>query len=492
MFKGFNYINGKWVSGVETFPSRNPENGKTLGQAVLSKQTEVEQAAAAAKGAFPQWSSMTPKDRQAILVEAVRIIRARYGQQGEPTSLKKLICDEMGKPLPEADIEVAETADMLEFFARRGPEVLRDREVQLNRDLWPTKVSRIVFEPVGVIGVIKPWNYPFELPIWSIGAALISGNTIILKPSEFASFVGIEIGKIFEEAGVPPGVLNLVTGDDDTGRLLVNSPSVAMVSFTGSVTAGREVAQSCAKQLKKCNLELGGKDAAIVDRDADVELTANGLVWGAFANCGQVCTAVERVYIHQDIYNRLLQELVTKTKELRLGIEISPLVNEEQLAKVKSHVEDAKNKGARVVLGGHQVAGQELKGSTYYEPTILTEVNETMAVLKDETFGPVMPIIKVVDLDQAIDLANDSQYGLGASVWTSNVDNGLRVARRLRAGMVWINDVNVAFPECPWSGIKNSASGVELSDFSFYEYSSIKHVNYDRSTEKRRLWWYPY
>jgi acyl-CoA reductase-like NAD-dependent aldehyde dehydrogenase len=327
------------------------------------------------------------------------------------------------------------------------------------------------------------------LPIWALAAALIAGNTVVFKPSEHSSFVGLEIGKLFEEAGLPPGVLNILTGDGEVGKMLVRHEGIDMVTFTGSVSVGREIAEQCGKRLIKCSLELGGNDPAIVEPDVDLELAANGLVWGAFCNSGQVCVSANRVFVSQKIAEDLTKRIVQKTKALRVTTDFGPIVSAEQLVTIEEQVKDAVSKGATVLVGGQRL---EHDGGFFYAPTVLTNVSSSMRLMTEECFGPILPIITVSNTKEAVELANLSTYGLGASVWTSDLVKGREIADKIESGMVWINDVNVAFPETPWGGIKCSGGGTDLSDWGLYEYVHRKHINVETSASTRRDWWYPY
>jgi len=483
------YINGRWVEGTETFDAINPSTGEQLGAVYQASEAEIDAAVTAARNALPAWSKLDVSARAEVLGKVVDLIVARYGEPGQLTELKKLIMTEMGKRLPEADVEVIETSDMIAFFAKEAPRLLAPTTPELNQQLWSTKKSSVVYEPVGVVGAIKPWNYPLELPIWAIAPALVAGNTVVFKPSEYSSFVGLEIGKLFEEAGLPPGVLNIVTGDGEVGKMLVQHEGIDMISFTGSVSAGREIATECGKRLKKCSLELGGNDPAIVEPDVDLELAANGLVWGAFCNSGQVCVSANRAYVHQQIADELIKRIVDKTKALRITIDYGPVVSAEQLATVEEQVNDAVSKGATVLVGGKRI---DHSNGYYYSPTVLTNVSSSMRLMTEECFGPVLPIVTVADTQEAVELANKSAYGLGASVWTSDLEKGQEIAKTIQSGMVWINDVNVAFPETPWGGVKCSGIGTELSEWGLYEYVQRKHINVETSPNNRRDWWYPY
>ncbi len=446
-------------------------------------------AVEAASNALPLWSSWTVSRRAEIVRNAANILIDLYGEEGEETPLKRLISHEVGKRLPEADIEVIESSDIMGYYSENAVRLLAPKEPALNQKLWASKRSMIEYEPVGVVGIIKAWNYPLETPIWSLAPSLIAGNTVVFKPSEHSSFVGIEIGKIFEKAGIPKGVLNIVTGKKETGKHLARHGKVNLIDFTGSVETGRKIAISCSASLKKYRLELGGNDAAIVCRDADLELTSNGLVWGAFCNSGQVCVGIKRAFVDKTIFDTIVELIVNKTKSLVPTKDYGPLISEEQLVAVEGFVADALDKGAKILTGGKRLESQS---GYYYPPTVLTGITADMRLMNEECFGPLLPIISVNNTEEAIILTNKSTYGLGASIWTSNKKNGVEVARRIQSGMVWINDVNVAFPETPWGGVKNSGVGFALSDQAIYGYIEYKHISIEESRENKRTWWFPY
>ena len=337
--------------------------------------------------------------------------------------------------------------------------------------------------------LIKPWNYPLELLIWSIIPALLTGNTVVVKPSEKSSVVGLEIAKMAKFSDLPTGVLNIVTGDKNTGKALVEHKDVDMISFTGSEQSGRNVAILCAHNLTKCTLELGGNDYAIVADDADIELVANGLTWGAFTNAGQVCVGIKQVLIDEKIAGNVINAIVEKTIQLILNKDISPLVDITQLQAAKSFIEDAKLKGAKFLTGGTE--SKDHKGY-FLLPSVITNLSDDMLLVKEECFAPLMPIRVVSSLDEAIHIANSSKYGLGASIWTRKQSTAVEVASRLDVGMVWHNDVNIAFPSAPWGGKKSSGIGSELSASVFEEYGCKKHICIENESAKSRDWWYPY
>lgn len=489
MKKGKIFISGNWVEPKKYFKQLNPNTKEIFGMVGDSDKNEVDLAVEAASVALPCWASLSISDRADIIKKAVDILIEMYGDEGKDTPLKLLISNEMGKRLPEADIEVIESADMLSYYVENANRLLKSKELELNQELWATKKSIIKYDPVGIIGIIKAWNYPLEIPIWSLAPALIAGNTVVFKPSEHSSFVGLEIGNIFEKAGIPKGVLNIVTGGAETGRFLVENEKVNMIDFTGSVETGRKIAVACAKSLKKYNLELGGNDSAIVCDDADIELTSNGLVWGAFCNSGQVCVGVKRVFINKNIFKSMSENIVNKTNSLIPNKDYGPIISEEQLTIIESFVNDAVSKGAKILSGGKRL---ESELGYYYLPTVLSKITSDMKIMNEECFGPLLPIISINNTEEAISLSNDSTYGLGASVWTSKKEKGLEISHKIKSGMVWINDVNVAFPEAPWGGVKNSGIGIALSDQAIYEYVIQKHISIEESDESKRIWWYPY
>lgn len=492
-------IAGKSVVTRKTFASLNPATGEAIGYASLASAEDVSAAVASAREALPAWRATPIKERAAIVSSAADAMIAGAGEPMSltPSPLKKLIVEEMGKSIHEADIEVFETADMTRYFAETATQVLASKTLQLNTELWPTKRSIIEYEPVGVVGIIKPWNYPLEIPMWALAPALMAGNTVVFKPSEWTPLVGVMIGDIFTRAGLPAGVLNVVTGNGQTGAQLVTS-DVDMISFTGSVAVGKRIGAECGQRVRRASLELGGKDALIVDEDVDVELAANGAMWGAFTVTGQVCASAERIFVHRAIADEFIQRVVEKTKELRLGngldpsVSIGPLVSQAQRDKVERHVQDAVKRGAYVLIGGRRPNAEGLRHGFFYEPTVLTNVTPEMQIMHEETFGPVMPIMIVDSLAQAITLANATRYGLGASVWTRDIGKGEDIARRLEAGMVWINDVNVALPQAPWGGVKESGTGTDLSEAGILEYAHTKHISTETGSTQTRDWWFPY
>jgi acyl-CoA reductase-like NAD-dependent aldehyde dehydrogenase len=484
-----NFIAGQWHNGASSFTRCSPRTGTPFSRIESADRTLVDSAVKAATTALSSWAALPIAERAGYLGRCAKWLEKQYGTANERSELKQLIMDEVGKPLPEADIEVIETSGFLQYFSDQSVDMLSDQILTLNTALWPTKASRVRFEPVGVVGVVKAWNYPLEIPLWSIAPALLAGNTIVFKPSEKSAVVATAIAKMFEAVGLPAGVINIVNGGADIGAAIAEHPKVAMVSFTGSVEAGRKVAVSCGMSLKKAALELGGNDAAIVTEHADPETAANGLVWGAFCNAGQVCVGIKRAYLHKEIADRVIRLVVEKVKTLRMDVDVGPLIDERQLRTVESFVNDAALNGGQIASGGKCASG---RAGFFFEPTVILGLNNRMRIANEECFGPLLPIAIVKSNEDAIAEANSSEYGLGASIWTNDASQGLALAGKCKAGMVWINDVNVAFVEAPWGGVKHSGLGFELSADVLREYTIRKHINLEESHEARRAWWYPY
>jgi len=484
-------INGEWLAEGTPVKSLNPATQEIVGVSRLATAAHVADAVKAARDASGSWAAKSVWERGELIGKAAALLLERRHE------LRHLITAEMGKVKPEADIEVLESVDMLRFYGEDGKSALDGEVINVNTGLFPDKASMITYEPLGVVAIIKPWNYPLELPLWSIGAALLCGNTIVFKPSEHSPLVGAALCRAFHDAGFPPGVVNLVLGGPDIGAALVDA-DVDMVSFTGSLDAGRMVGTRCGERGIRVSLELGGKDAFIVAADANLDAAVNGAVWGAFTNCGQVCTSAERFYVARDVADEFIRRVVEKARALRVGngerdhIDMGPLVSKHQRSKVEAQVAEALQKGARALCGAGRPQGNSLEQGYFYMPTVLVDVRHDMAVMREETFGPVVPIVVVDSFEEAIAQANDTPYGLGASVWTRSVRNAQIAIRSLRTGMVWINDINVAFPQCPWGGVKASGHGRELSRFGVREYAVLKHVSIDWGDQPTRPWWYPY
>jgi succinate-semialdehyde dehydrogenase/glutarate-semialdehyde dehydrogenase len=386
--------------------------------------------------------------------------------------------------------------DACRFLIDNSFSILRDEPVAHGSVITKTKKGLIAREPYGVIGIISPWNYPFATPATEVLAALVAGNAVILKPSEFTSLCALELQRLLWLAGVPQDVFRVVVGYGATGAALIDS-NIDKLIFTGSVATGKRVAQVAAGRLLPVVLELGGKDPMLVLEDADVDVASSGAVWGAFVNAGQACLSVERCYVHRKIHKDFVEACVEKTRRLRVGngmdpsTDVGPLIHEMQLRIVESHVDEARSRGARAVAGGKRLP--EL-GPNFYAPTVLVDVTHDMRIMREETFGPVLPIMAFDSEEEAIGLANDSEFGLAASVWTRNRGRGERVARRISAGTVMVNDVVSCYGinEAPHGGVKASGIGRTHGSFGLEEMVTVKYLTSDRVPSIKKPWWYGY
>lgn len=476
----------------QALKSVNPATLEVLGEVPVFDEPAVNEAVARSWQAYETWRLTTYAQRARL----VRKLRKEIESQAD--AIAELVVSEVGKPLAEAYMaELFGPLDACTWFADNSERALKDQIVNLANPMLSSKQSVITFEPIGVVGIISPWNYPFAIPVMTIIMNLMVGNTVVLKPSEKASLTGIKIGDLVQKAGFPDHVLSVVTGERQTGVALSRA-RLARLIFTGSVAGGRQVMAQASERLTPVSLELGGKDAAIVLPDAPVDWTARALVWGAFTNCGQACASIERVYIVRGKNSdRLIEKIVEHTRALRVGngadaaTDVGPLIDAAQMATVEKHVSEAVRGGARVLCGGAR--SPELAGH-FYQPTVLTGVNDSMLVMREETFGPVLPIVVVDSEDQAVELTNKSDFGLSASVWTGNLGRGEDVARDLDVGTVIVNDCLFSFacPQVPWGGLKKSGSGRTHSYFGLLDLVNIKHISIDAAGGPGRQWWFPY
>jgi acyl-CoA reductase-like NAD-dependent aldehyde dehydrogenase len=382
------------------------------------------------------------------------------------------------------------------FLIENAGRLLRDEPVPHGNLATKLKRGRLLREPHGVIGIISPWNYPFSIPATETLAALVAGNAVVLKPSELTPLVALELARLLHDSGVPQDVFQVVVGDSATGAALMQSPIDKLV-FTGSVATGKRIAVAAAERLLPVVLELGGKDPMLVLDDADVDVASSAAVWGAFVNAGQTCLSVERCYVHRSLYETFLNACAEKAKKLCVGhgldpkIDMGPMIHERQLRIAETHVEDAVARGARVMAGGSRLL--EL-GKSFYKPTVLADVTHEMRIMREETFGPVLPVMAFDSDEEAVRLANDSEYGLAASVWTRDRKRGERLARRIQAGTVMVNDVVSCFgiSEAQHGGVKSSGVGRAHGRFGLEEMVRLKYLDSDRMPRMKKVWWYAY
>jgi acyl-CoA reductase-like NAD-dependent aldehyde dehydrogenase len=477
---------------VGIIESRDPTTGEVLGTVPITPPEDVERVAAEVAGAQASWARRRLADRARIVGNAAQVMLRRSEE------LAEAVTRETGKTLMEASfIDVGAGAMVFDWIGRYAPRYLAPERVPTPQPILKHKRHTIVYRPLGVVGVISAWNYPLLVPAGPVGMALVAGNGVVLKPSEYTPLMGDLLASVFAEAGLPDGVLRVVHGSGPTGAAICAAPSIAKVCFTGGVANGLRVKRLAAEHGKPVLLELGGKDPAIVCHDADVDRAVAGTLWAAVAGAGQTCAAVERVYVDRRIYDTYLARLVAAAEEVRPGNPLDPstqigsMSSEAQYEIVMAQIEDATSKGAHLECGGPVRVG-DLAGR-FIAPVVISGVDHSMTVMREETFGPLVPVMPFDTEEEAIRLANDSTYGLGASVWSRNMPRARRIARRLAAGMVWINDhgSSAAAAQAPWAGIKNSGQGVVHSKFGLYEMVDKRLVSEDRGWLPV-AWWYPY
>jgi succinate-semialdehyde dehydrogenase/glutarate-semialdehyde dehydrogenase len=471
--------------------SVNPATGEILREFESASESQVQAAVARARASQVAWAEIGVRKRIAVLREFQRRLVEKKSE------IADAITREAGKPIAEAlTTEVLVVLDAARFLIDNAYRLLADEPVPHGNLATKLKRGRLMREPHGVVGIISPWNYPFSIPATETLAALVAGNAVVLKPSEFTSLVALELQSLLHAAGVPPDVFQVVVGDGATGAALLHSPVDKLV-FTGSVATGKRIAAAAAERLLPVVLELGGKDPMIVFEDADVDVASSAAVWGAFVNAGQACLSVERCYVHRSLYEPFLKACVEKTQRLRVGhgmdrdTDVGPMIHERQLQLVEAQVQDAKARGARVLAGGSRIP--EL-GKNFYHPTVLADVTHEMRIMREETFGPVLPLMAFDSDDEAVRLANDSEYGLAASVWTRDPARGESLARRIHAGTVMVNDVISCFgiSEAPHGGVKASGLGRTHGRFGLEEMVRVKYLDTDRMPGMKKVWWYGY
>ena len=471
--------------------SRDPASGEVLGTVPVSSRDEVFAIAEEVAAAQRAWALVPLPERLRIVRRAAQLLLERRDEVAEAVTA------ENGKTIVESGIvEVTNGIATLHWIAKNGMRHLSPERLAAH-PLVAHKRHRIEYRPLGVVAVIAPWNYPFIIPLGEVAQALAAGNGVLLKPSEHTPLSGELVAGLFADAGLPDGVLRVVHGAGETGAALCEAEPVRKIFFTGSGATGRKVMELAASHGKPVMLELGGKDAAVVCADADLDRTADGILWAGVANCGQTCAGIERIYVDRRVHDQLVQRLIDRARAIRPGdpsdpeVQIGPMNNDLQYGKVVDQLADARARGARIETGG-PVDVPGIPGR-YVFPAVLTNVDHSMKVMREETFGPVLPVMPFDTEEEAVELANDSDYGLGASVWTRDIKRGRRLAAKLEAGMVWVNDHTYShgIAQAPWGGVKESGFGVTHSKFGFYEMTEKRLMAEDRGLIPN-AWWYPY
>ena len=481
-----NYINNEWVdaSDGQTFAVENPYTEETIDQVPNSKKKDVDRAVLAAKSSWKDWKNIGSLEMRDLLREVAVKSRAHDRE------IAKIIAHESGKPLIECLDEIEWIASIFEYYSEIG----RDQRGRVVAPVTPRSMSMVVKEAYGVVGCIVPWNYPLLLMAWKAAPALSAGNTVVVKPSEITPLSIIRWLEIACDH-LPKGIINMITGSGDTGAALVEHPDTRVIAFTGSVETGKKIAAMAAKQLKKTSLELGGNDPIIICDDVDVGIAAKGTAWGGFLNAGQVCTSLERVFVMESIADDFTEAVVEEAKNVRLGdpmhgqTDMGPMASIMQLEKAERKVKRARSEGARLLCGGDRP--NEFEKGYFYNPTVFDQVTSEMEMMNVETFGPILPIQKVKDLGEAIELSNNSQYGLGCNIYTNDMEKALTAADDIKAGSFWINDPLTDNEAAPFGGMKMSGGGRELGIEGLDEFREPKHILIDYKIREKE-YWFPY
>jgi succinate-semialdehyde dehydrogenase/glutarate-semialdehyde dehydrogenase len=470
------YVDGKWrhaASGL-TFPVTNPATSEVLAQISAAETQDVREAIAAAESAFPAWAARTAYERASYLYEAHRLMLERADD------LARVMTTEQGKPLRTAWIEVQYAADFLIWFAEEAKRVYGQTIPSARAD----QRFMVLRQPVGVVGAVTPWNYPISMLTRKMGPALAAGCTVVLKPAQQTPLCAVEVFRILHEVGVPAGVVNLVTADRAriVGDEFLANPAVQKLTFTGSTEVGKRLAAGAAGQIKRVSLELGGHAPFIVFPDADPAHAARGVALVKFLNTGQACISPNRIFVHRSVADRFVEVLRDRVGRLKAGngldegVTIGPLIDEGALAKMDEHVADAVGKGAGLVLGGERLTGDQYDAGTFFAPTVLTDVTPDMLIYRDETFGPIAPVILFDDEEEVIRMANDTEYGLAAYLYTQDLSRAIRVSEALRFAIVGINDINPTSAAAPFGGMKESGLGREGGQEGIVEYLETKLI----------------
>ena len=482
-----NFVGGKWVASdsAATLENRNPANTNDLvGLFPDSSSKDVERAIASAKHAFESWRLVPAPKRAEILFKAAQIIASKKEE------FARDMTREMGKVLDETRGDVQEAIDMTYFLAAEGRRLHGQTAPSELRD----KFAMSLRQPIGVCSMITPWNFPMAIPSWKIIPALVCGNTVVLKPSELTPLSAVNFVKVLEEAGVPAGVVNMVTGGPHVGEMLTTHQDVSVVSFTGSTAVGRLVNQNAAPFFKKVHLEMGGKNAIMIMDDANLSLALEGCLWGGFGTTGQRCTAASRVIVHEQVHDRFVEAFVKRASALRVGdgldpqTQMGPSISEKQLQKVMGYVEIGKQEGATIACGGKRLTSGAHANGFFHEPTIFTGVTRTMRIAREEIFGPVVSVIKCSSIDEAVSIANDVAYGLSCSIYTQDINRAFKAMRDVYTGIFYVNAPTIgAEVHLPFGGTKSTGNGHREAGLAALDvFSEWKSVYVDFSGKLQR------
>ncbi|MDP9226645.1 MAG: aldehyde dehydrogenase family protein [Actinomycetota bacterium] len=483
-----NFIDGRWVDSVsgDTFQSRNPaDRTEVLGTFARAAAADVDRAVQAAAEAFPKWM-LTPAP-----VRADYVLRVALLLEERKEELSKVMTREMGKTLKESRADVQEGIDFAHYMAGEGRRAMGE---SIPAEL-PNKIYMTVRHPMGVVGLITPWNFPIAIPLWKIAPAIVSGCTSVFKPAEDTPLCASLLVDMFREVGLPPGVLNLVNGfGEDAGAPLVDHPDVRAISFTGSLEVGRSINERCARSMKRCSLELGSKNALIVMPDAELDLAVEASAWGAFATSGQRCTATSRLIVHDDVRADFTDRLLDRVGGMKVGngldpdVELAPVINEQQKNRVLEYISVGQQEGARVLTGGEELTGGDYANGYFVAPTVFDNMAPEMRIAKEEIFGPVTGIMKVESVERAIAVANGTNYGLSCSIYTHDITNVFKAVQELEFGVVYVNAPTIgAEIQVPFGGMKNTGNGHrEAGPQAMDEFTEWKTVGIDFSGKLQR------
>jgi len=485
------FIDGEFRETARKQKIINPATGEAIAEVSIAAEKDAVSAINSSRLAFDKgkWRNISLTERKNFL------LKISQGILDKAEDLARLETLNTGKPIKESTfMDIPSAAKTFEYFANNLEQYLKEEKLSLAQ-----ADAQILREPHGVTLLIVPWNYPLLIASWKMAQALASGNTVILKPSSLTPITALELAKIINEAGIPKGVVNIISGSgDEIGRVLCSNSQVDMISFTGSNSVGKKILEYSSTNVKKLIMELGGKSASIILKDADLELAVNGSLCSIFLNQGQMCTAMSRILVEGQIYDKFAEDFINKAKRIKLGegldheTQMGPLISEEQRKKVISYVEKARKQGAKLLCGGKIPDDTKLKNGFFFEPTVFTEVLPQMSIFQEEVFGPVASLNKFSDIEEAVTLTNQSDFALASSVWSKNTSLAKDLSSRINAGIIWINTYGMFYNEAPYGGFKQSGFGKELGREGFLEYTRIKNIVSDKTEDSKPLvnYWY--